>query len=101
MPTVRPRRTPTRPPTNGVVVIPDILCNAGGVVVSYLEWVQNRNALQMARHEIKWRLGEFMERAATVVWDRMQQERIDARLAAHAIAVERVAEATALRGFYP
>ena len=86
---------------NGVVVIPDILCNAGGVVVSYLEWVQNRNALQLAREEIDRRLEEFMDRAFTAVWDRMKEEGIDARLAAHVIAVERVAEATALRGFYP
>jgi glutamate dehydrogenase (NAD(P)+) len=63
---------------NGVNVIPDILCNAGGVVVSY-----------------------FIVEAAGTVWQRAESDGIPSRLAAHAIAVERVAEATRLRGLYP
>jgi glutamate dehydrogenase (NAD(P)+) len=86
---------------NGVLVIPDILCNAGGVIVSYFEWVQNREALFWTLDEINGRLRRAILRASDAVWDRAAADGIDPRLAAHAIAVERVAEATVLRGIYP
>jgi glutamate dehydrogenase (NAD(P)+) len=85
----------------GVVVIPDILCNAGGVIVSYFEWAQNRAALAWTRDEVNERLRRQILAAAGQVADRAAADGIPPRLAAHAIAVERVAEATRLRGLYP
>jgi glutamate dehydrogenase (NAD(P)+) len=86
---------------NGVVVLPDILCNAGGVIVSYFEWAQNRAALAWTLEEVNERLRRQILAAADVVWARAATDGIDPRLAAQAIAVERVAEATRLRGLYP
>jgi glutamate dehydrogenase (NAD(P)+) len=86
---------------NGVVVIPDILCNAGGVIVSYFEWAQNRAALAWTVDEVNERLRRQILAAADAVWERAAADGIDPRLAANAIAVERVAEATRLRGLYP
>jgi glutamate dehydrogenase (NAD(P)+) len=86
---------------NDVVVIPDILCNAGGVIVSYFEWAQNRAALSWSLDEVNDRLRRQMLDAADAVWNRAAADDIDPRLAANAIAVERVADATRLRGLYP
>ena len=86
---------------NGVSVLPDILCNAGGVIVSYFEWAQNRAAVAWTLDEINERLRRQILAAAEAVWARSDADRIDPRLAAHAIAVERVAQATTLRGLYP
>jgi glutamate dehydrogenase (NAD(P)+) len=86
---------------NGVIVIPDILCNAGGVIVSYLEWAQNRAALAWTLDEVNERLQRQILAAAEAVSARAAADDIAPRLAAHAIAVERVAQATALRGLYP
>ena len=86
---------------NGVTLIPDILCNAGGVIVSYFEWVQNREAFAWTIDEINERLRRQILGAAAQVYARADQDGIDPRLAAHAIAVGRVAESTSLRGLYP
>jgi glutamate dehydrogenase (NAD(P)+) len=86
---------------NGVTVIPDILCNAGGVVVSYYEWVQNRDSLFWSPKIVNGRLREAMLAASDAVWTRAASDGIGPRRAAHAIAVERVAEAVRLRGIYP
>jgi glutamate dehydrogenase (NAD(P)+) len=85
----------------GVFIVPDILCNAGGVIVSYFEWAQNRAAVAWTLDEINQRMRRQILGAAGDVWDRAAADGISQRLAAHAIAVERVAEATRLRGLYP
>ena len=85
----------------GVTVIPDILCNAGGVIVSYFEWAQNRAALAWTRDEVNDRLRRQILSAAEVVWQRSAADGIPPRLAAHSLAVERVAAATRIRGLYP
>ncbi len=85
----------------GVLVVPDILCNAGGVIVSYFEWAQNRAALSWTLDEVNDRLRRQILGAAASVWELANHDEIPPRLAAHAIAVERVADAMRLRGIYP
>jgi len=84
-----------------IVSIPDILCNAGGVVVSYFEWVQNLQSYSWPAPEVARRLEDVLGRAFDEVWNLHTERGIDPRLAAHTIAVARVAEAHKLRGLYP
>jgi glutamate dehydrogenase (NAD(P)+) len=85
----------------GVMVIPDILCNAGGVTVSYFEWVQDREEFFWSIDEINARLRRIMVRAFDDVQRTATEHDIDLRLAAYMLSVSRVAEATLTRGFYP
>ncbi|MBI2000751.1 MAG: Glu/Leu/Phe/Val dehydrogenase [candidate division NC10 bacterium] len=86
---------------NNVYVIPDILANAGGVTVSYFEWVQNLEMLHWSEDDVNRRLRDIMTRSFQEVGEIAAKERVDMRTAAYILAVGRVAEATLLRGVYP
>ena len=85
----------------GVVVVPDILANAGGVTVSYFEWVQDLQSFFWEEAEINQRLTRIMESAYRQVDGLAQQHRTTLRMGAYCLAVKRVADATAVRGIYP
>ncbi|HEV8252403.1 MAG TPA: Glu/Leu/Phe/Val dehydrogenase [Candidatus Limnocylindria bacterium] len=85
----------------GILVVPDILCIAGGLLLGYFEWVQDTQAFFWADREIASELERIMEAAFAGVLATAERERVDLRGAAMMVAVGRVAEATALRGLYP
>ncbi|WP_052891397.1 Glu/Leu/Phe/Val family dehydrogenase [Thermogemmatispora carboxidivorans] len=85
----------------GVIVIPDILANAGGVTVSYFEWVQDLQSFFWGVEEITQKLEIIMKRAFAAVVEKAEQYHCDLRLAANMLAISRVAEATQIRGIYP
>jgi glutamate dehydrogenase (NAD(P)+) len=85
----------------GIPVLPDILTNAGGVAVSYFEWVQDIQRLFWDAHEIRTRLGDLMADAVDRVWALSERERLPFRRAALVTSIREVAEALEARGVYP
>ena len=85
----------------GVFVIPDILANAGGVIVSYFEWVQNLQELLWSEEEVSSRLQRIMERSFDEVVTIYEEKKVPMRTAAYILGVGRVVKAHKLRGIYP
>ena len=86
---------------NGVFLIPDILCNAGGVTVSYFEWVQDENHLFWDEQDVNSRLEKVITRAFQDVLRIHLEKKVPMRLAANMLGVSRVADASKIRGLYP
>ncbi len=85
----------------GIIVVPDILANAGGVTVSYFEWVQDLQRFFWAENEINDRLETLMMRSYRAVKQKAEEQNASLRMGAYLLAVSRVAEATEIRGIYP
>jgi glutamate dehydrogenase (NAD(P)+) len=81
--------------------LPDVLANAGGVTVSYFEWVQGLERYFWTEEEVNFKLKGIMDRAFENVWQLAQTEKVNTRMAAYMVAVKRVADAMLLRGLYP
>lgn len=85
----------------GVCIVPDILANSGGVVVSYFEWVQNIQSLTWDEVEVNATLEKIMIRAFNEVWDKEQQNKTSMRMGAYMVALDRIVSAKKFRGIFP
>lgn len=86
---------------SGKTVVPDILANAGGVVVSYFEWVQNIQSLMWDEEEVNRALEKIMIRSFNDVWDRAKENKTSLRLGAYMVALDRLVRAKKIRGVFP
>lgn len=85
----------------GVLVLPDVIANAGGVTVSYFEWVQDFSSFFWTEEEINQRLVKIMKDAFSAVWHVAQQHKVSLRTATFIVACSRILQARELRGLYP
>ncbi|MDQ8934518.1 Glu/Leu/Phe/Val family dehydrogenase [Acinetobacter rudis] len=85
----------------GIVVVPDVICNAGGVTVSYFEWVQDMASYFWTEEEINQRLDKLLIQAIDDVWNSAEQHQCTLRTAAYILACERILKARQERGIYP
>lgn len=85
----------------GIIVVPDILANAGGVVVSYFEWVQNEQSFMWDEDYVNNNLEKVMKKSFEEVWRVHVEKKAPLRLAAYMVALERVVKANKLRGLFP
>ena len=98
---------PVTPPADeileerGVLVLPDILANAGGVVVSYFEWVQGLQEYFWSEEQVNAQLETIVTRAFEQAWSLHEERKVSMRLAAYGLGVQRLADATRTRGLYP
>jgi glutamate dehydrogenase (NAD(P)+) len=86
---------------NGVLVVPDVLANAGGVTVSYFEWVQDFSSFFWTEDEINLRLTRIMREAFSAVWQLAEEKKVSLRTAAFIVGCTRVLQAREMRGLYP
>lgn len=86
---------------NGILVVPDILANMGGVIISYLEWVQSLQSFFWDEVEVHSYLQKIMTNAFAEVWEISQSEKVDMRTAAYMLSLRRLAAAMSMRGIFP
>jgi glutamate dehydrogenase (NAD(P)+) len=84
-----------------ILVVPDVIANAGGVTVSYFEWVQDFNSFFWTEEEIERRMEDILLPAFRNIWDLHVEQKVTLRTAVFIIACRRVLQARALRGLYP